>query len=43
MGYVGPEWKQRIVADLDSSLNKWLDAVPPHRERVVDLLSFLKI
>nr|VWO98979.1 Candidapepsin-2 (EC (ACP 2) (Aspartate protease 2) (Secreted aspartic protease 2) [Ganoderma boninense] len=30
MGYVGPEWKQRIVADLDSSLNKWLDAVPPH-------------
>ena len=33
LGYVGPEWKQRIVADFDSSLNKWLDAVPPHRKR----------
>ncbi|EJF60412.1 hypothetical protein DICSQDRAFT_181332 [Dichomitus squalens LYAD-421 SS1] len=30
LGYVGPEWKQRIVAELDSSMNKWLYTVPPH-------------
>ncbi|PIL33904.1 transcription factor [Ganoderma sinense ZZ0214-1] len=30
LGYVGPEWKQSIVADVDSSLNKWLDAIPSH-------------
>ncbi|KDQ55775.1 hypothetical protein JAAARDRAFT_195593 [Jaapia argillacea MUCL 33604] len=29
-GYVGPDWEQRIVADLDSDLNKWFDSVPDH-------------
>ncbi|KAI0324843.1 hypothetical protein GY45DRAFT_1391050, partial [Cubamyces sp. BRFM 1775] len=38
LGFVGPEWEQRIVAELDSALNKWIDLVPdhlrwdPHRE-----------
>ncbi|KAF5322742.1 hypothetical protein D9619_002011 [Psilocybe cf. subviscida] len=27
-GMVGGEWEQRIVAELDSSLNKWRDSVP---------------
>ena len=31
LGYVGPEWEQRIVAELDSALNKWIDTVPEHR------------
>ncbi|KAI0755124.1 fungal-specific transcription factor domain-containing protein [Daedaleopsis nitida] len=30
LGYVGPEWEQKIVAELDSALNKWVDAVPEH-------------
>ncbi|PIL33900.1 transcription factor [Ganoderma sinense ZZ0214-1] len=30
LGYVGPEWKQRIVAEIDSSMNKWLDTIPAH-------------
>lgn len=34
LGYVGPEWKQRIVAEIDSSMNKWLDTIPSHRKRV---------
>ena len=32
LGYVGPEWKQRIVAEIDSSMNKWLDSIPAHRK-----------
>jgi hypothetical protein len=31
LGIVGPNWEQQIVAELDSSLNKWVDAVPDHR------------
>lgn len=27
-GMVGAEWEQRIVAELDSSLNKWKDSIP---------------
>ena len=34
LGYVGPEWKQRIVAELDSSMNRWLDTVPAHCEYI---------
>ncbi|KAI0373465.1 hypothetical protein BV20DRAFT_937863 [Pilatotrama ljubarskyi] len=40
MGFVGPEWEERIVAELDSLLNKWIDTVPdhlrwdPHREDI---------
>ncbi|TFK88613.1 hypothetical protein K466DRAFT_488574 [Polyporus arcularius HHB13444] len=29
-GFHGPEWKQGVVAELDSALNKWLDSVPEH-------------
>ena len=32
LGYVGPEWKQRVIAEIDSSMNKWLDTVPAHRK-----------
>ncbi|KAH9894867.1 fungal-specific transcription factor domain-containing protein [Cubamyces lactineus] len=37
LGFVGHEWEERIVAELDSALNKWIDTVPdflrwdPHR------------
>lgn len=31
LGFVGQEWEQHIVAELDSALNKWIDAVPDHR------------
>ncbi|KAG9013076.1 hypothetical protein FRB94_003909 [Tulasnella sp. JGI-2019a] len=30
LGFVGPEWKQDKVAELDSALNEWLEAVPDH-------------
>ena len=33
LGFVGPQWEQHIVAELDSSLNKWIDEVPDHCER----------
>ncbi|KAG9029914.1 hypothetical protein FRB95_004744 [Tulasnella sp. JGI-2019a] len=29
-GFVGPEWEQRTVAELDSALNGWLDGIPDH-------------
>ncbi|KAF9647006.1 hypothetical protein BDM02DRAFT_3188339 [Thelephora ganbajun] len=38
LGFVGQQWEQHIVAELDSALNKWVDSVPdhlrwdPHRE-----------
>ncbi|KAI0080946.1 hypothetical protein K474DRAFT_1588813 [Panus rudis PR-1116 ss-1] len=38
LGFTGPDWEQNIVAELDSTLNKWVDDVPdhlrwdPHRE-----------
>jgi hypothetical protein len=32
LGFVGPHWEQQIVAELDSSLNEWIDTVPGHRE-----------
>jgi hypothetical protein len=31
LGFVGQQWEQQIVAELDSALNKWVDAVPAHR------------
>ncbi|KAI0373472.1 hypothetical protein BV20DRAFT_962633 [Pilatotrama ljubarskyi] len=43
MGFVGHEWEERIVAELDSLLNKWIDTVPdhlrwdPHREDITFL------
>ncbi|TFK49562.1 hypothetical protein OE88DRAFT_1726802 [Heliocybe sulcata] len=30
LGFVGKEWEQRIVAELDSEMNKWFDSVPTH-------------
>ncbi|THH04869.1 hypothetical protein EW145_g5209 [Phellinidium pouzarii] len=41
LGFVGPQWEQHIVAELDSALNKWIDTVPdhlrwdPHRENLL--------
>ena len=31
LGFVGQQWEQHIVAELDSALNKWIDSVPDHR------------
>ncbi|KAL0070197.1 Gypsy retrotransposon integrase-like protein 1 [Marasmius tenuissimus] len=33
LGLVGPQWEQRIVTELDSALNKWVDTVPEYRKR----------
>ncbi|KAG6370771.1 hypothetical protein JVT61DRAFT_10973 [Boletus reticuloceps] len=30
LGFVGQQWEQHIVAELDSSLNKWIDEVPDY-------------
>ncbi|KAI0682882.1 fungal-specific transcription factor domain-containing protein [Cytidiella melzeri] len=30
LGFVGPQWEERIVADLDSALINWMDSIPPH-------------
>jgi hypothetical protein len=30
LGFVGHQWEQHIVAELDSALNRWIDAVPDH-------------
>ncbi|KAG1759731.1 fungal-specific transcription factor domain-containing protein [Suillus occidentalis] len=30
LGFVGQQWEQQIVAELDSALNKWIDDVPDH-------------
>ncbi|KAI0930965.1 hypothetical protein AcV7_005003 [Taiwanofungus camphoratus] len=30
LGFVGPQWEQHTVAELDSSLNRWIDSVPNH-------------
>ncbi|KZV67310.1 hypothetical protein PENSPDRAFT_754999 [Peniophora sp. CONT] len=30
LGFGGAEWEQRIVAELDSTLNTWVDGVPGH-------------
>ncbi|KAF9649885.1 hypothetical protein BDM02DRAFT_1732786 [Thelephora ganbajun] len=29
-GYVGPQWEQTTVAQLDSALNKWVDSIPDY-------------
>ena len=34
LGFVGQQWEQHIVAELDSALNKWIDSVPDHRTRL---------
>ncbi|KAJ7134481.1 fungal-specific transcription factor domain-containing protein [Mycena epipterygia] len=30
MGWTGVEWDQRVVSELDSAMNDFLDSVPPH-------------
>ncbi|KAF8643172.1 hypothetical protein AX16_009214 [Volvariella volvacea WC 439] len=30
LGFIGPQWEQHIVAELDSALNKWVDTVPDY-------------
>ncbi|KAF8834771.1 hypothetical protein BDN67DRAFT_914233 [Paxillus ammoniavirescens] len=30
LGFVGQQWEQHIVAELDSALNQWIDSVPAH-------------
>lgn len=30
LGFIGPQWEQHIVAELDSALNKWIDSIPYH-------------
>ncbi|KAF8896036.1 fungal-specific transcription factor domain-containing protein [Infundibulicybe gibba] len=30
LGFVGKEWEQHLVAELDSALNQWVDSVPDH-------------
>ncbi|KAJ7037835.1 fungal-specific transcription factor domain-containing protein [Mycena alexandri] len=30
LGWSGPEWEQRTVAELDSAINDFIDSIPPH-------------
>lgn len=30
-GLIGDQWEQRIVSELDSSMNNWKDSLPEHR------------
>jgi hypothetical protein len=30
LGLVGPSWEQRVVSEIDSALNKWIDSLPDH-------------
>jgi hypothetical protein len=31
LGLVGEDWEQKLVTQLDSSMNNWLNSVPDHR------------
>lgn len=45
LGFVGDQWEQHIVAELDSALNHFVDSVPDHRMFIFFdhlLLVFLK-
>jgi hypothetical protein len=35
LGFVGQEWEQRIVSELNSALNQWVDSVPDHRAHYI--------
>jgi hypothetical protein len=41
MGFAGPEWEKRIVAQCDLALNDWRARIPGHRESY--LHSFLHV
>lgn len=30
LGLVGSSWERRIVSEIDSAMNKWIDAIPDH-------------
>jgi hypothetical protein len=30
-GLMREQWEDKIVSEIDSALNKWLDVIPPHR------------
>jgi len=32
LGFIGENWEQQIVSELDSALNQWVDSVPDHRK-----------
>lgn len=36
LGLAGRQSEQRIVAELDSALNKWMDSVPDHRMSLIN-------
>ena len=40
LGFVGPQWEERIVAELDSALNNWLNSLPAHRMFPSPFLTF---
>lgn len=40
LGFVGQQWEQHIVAELDSALNRWVDSVPDHRAYLPDRVQF---
>ncbi|KAG5643433.1 hypothetical protein DXG03_000941 [Asterophora parasitica] len=40
LGFVGQQWEESIVSELDSALNAWVDNLPDHRAFYLD--SFLK-
>lgn len=32
LGFVGPNWEQHVVRQLDADLQQWRAVVPPHRQ-----------
>ena len=44
MGLTGKRWKQDIISELDSALNRWLDTIPSHRKCwILTLLEYLQV
>ena len=37
LGHSDKQWEPRIVAELDSGLNKWADSLPSHRKSLLPL------
>jgi hypothetical protein len=40
LGWDGPDWEQRAVADLDSAMNDFVDSIPLHRKSQVASSSY---
>jgi hypothetical protein len=30
LGFVGPDWERKVVAQIDSAMDKWLESLPAH-------------